>query len=243
MIEITHRINKLLWPMMMGLALLCTDAHAGDKVRIIIRAFIPSSLPGATDILPVPNDPQKFMLSGPGGTCFDTDNRTFSNDPAASARIATDFTVEVTDPAVITPAQKADRFRSGISRKLNCKTGAVEATGQASVGGCTMGAVSRTDQEVQVITACSVGNPLLVAPTIDYGGSFIYNFKKSTLSFVGDVGAFPAFEILASVNGGKFFSLLKKQPSDGAGPFRLFDLWLHINTKHIVIPPTKIVAG
>jgi hypothetical protein len=183
------------------------------------------------------------MLIGPGGACFDTDNRTFSSDPAASARIVTDFTVEVTDPAVITPANKADRFRSGVSRKLNCNTGAVEKTGQAGLGGCTMGAVSRTDQEVQVITACSVGNPLLVAPNIDYGGSFIYNYKKFTLSFVGDVGAFPSFEILASLNGGKFVSLLKKQPSDGAGPFRLFDLWLHINTKHIVIPPTKIAGG
>lgn len=226
-----------------------TDAKAGDKVRIIMRAFIPSPLAGSTDLLPVPGSPGKFMLQGPLGAngplgmCFDTDNRAFVSDPVASARITTDFTIEVTDPPVITPTVKSERFRSGVSHRLNCVSGQVDATAQADVSGCTMGQPIRTPTEVQIITGCSAANPLLPAPAIDYGGSFIYNLRKFTLSFEGDVGSFPSFEIYASLNGGMFVQLLAQAPTAGAGPFSLFDLWLHVNTNQIKIPPTKLYNG
>lgn len=221
------------------------EARAGDKVRIVMRAFIPSSLTGSTDILPVPGSPGRFMLAGPLGTafgsCFDTDNRVFSNDPGASSRIVTDFTVEVTDPPIVTPTNIADRFKAGPSAKLNCQTGALEASGIADVSSCSMGTPIRTDKEVQIITACSASNPvILAAPSIDYSGSFIYNLRKFTLSFEGNVGAFPSFEIYGSLNGGPFVQLLARNPDSGAGPFRLFDFWLHANTRRISVPPTKL---
>lgn len=217
-------------------------ASAGDKLRIVMKAFIPSSVPGSIDLLPMPGFPGRFMLKGPLNTCFETDNRTFSTEPTSSARITTDFTIDVVDPPTVAPAEKAARFKTGVTHRVNCLTGAAEASGQADAG-CTMGTIARTDRQVQVVTACSVANPLLPAPAIDYGGSFIYDLRKFTLSFEGDVGSFPSFEIYASLNGGPFVTLLARAPLGAAGPVSLYDLWLHINTHRIVIPPTKLYKG
>jgi hypothetical protein len=218
-------------------------AVAQDKVRIVLRAFIPSGHPGSPSVLaPVPGSVGKVMVKAPIGTsCFETDNRTFSNSPPASARVATDFTLIASQNPSVEPSNKSDRFRTGTTVELNCQSGKTVKTGKAKIDGCTMGAPAFAGNKVQIVTGCNAANPLLTgAPDIHYGGTFTYNVADKTLAFEGDIGAFPAFEAYASLNGGQFVELFAKPPGADAGPMSLIDLWLHINNRRLDVKPTKI---
>jgi len=234
----------------------CTAAFAftlaaaqEDKVRIIVRAFIPNAHPGAVGvILPVPGVAGRWMVKGPNGTssCFDTDNRGFSNQPGASSRISTEFTLIAAAQPMIVPGAIKERFKPGHSQRLSCVTGAVEATALANAAGCSMGAPAVGGNSFQVVTTCKASNPAvkfvpeIFTPDIYYGGTFTYDKAKRTIAFKGDVGAFPSFEAYASLNGKPFVRLFVLEPGTSAGSGSLVDLWLHTNTRNVVVLPTAL---
>src|SRR5262245_7286595 len=113
-------------------------ASAQDRVQIILRAFIPSSYPGASDVLvPVPGAPGHVMVrarSPKGGVlCFESDNRSFSNSPSASARAAANFMLVAGPSPSVEPTAVADRFKAGSTKRLACATGKLEESATASV--------------------------------------------------------------------------------------------------------------
>jgi hypothetical protein len=214
---------------------------AEDTVRFFARAFIPKShptKPGA--IVPVPGQVGLFMLSDPLGNCFDTDHREFSSDPAASARLTTDITVTLSKP-VKAAATNAAAHKAGTTTKRSCSTGSVEAQATASVSSCSMGAPSEADGKVQLIVACSGGNPLVVgAPKIDYGGSFLYDRKERTVSFKATIGNFPAFEAYASLNHKPFVTIFAFGPVPASTPWALFDGGIGFSSRTVEGVPVKI---
>lgn len=240
------------------LVLLANTIHvqAQDRLRIVMHSFIPSGYPGSEDeILPLPGTSKKMILAdfpifGPdlpilGRQCFGTDDRMFSNDPNASARVTADFVVVVSaSPNIETDVAK--RFRSGATRKVDCATGAVLATKSASVSSCTLGTPAYAAGKMQVYVSCKASDPLVplvpekFTPDLTFGGVFTFDNASKGISFKGDVGAFPSYEAYASLNGSSLKQVFAVAPEKGAGGQSLIDLWQHVNTKALDVKDVKL---
>lgn len=224
-------------------------AVAQDKVRILVHSFIPSKYPGSeAELVPMPNSGKTMVkadLPVVGTLCFGTDDRSFSSKPDASARITADVILLATAKPMV-ETEPAKRFKSGSTRKINCSSGAVEKTAYADVSGCSFGTPAYGDNKVQVVMTCKAADPLVplvpqkFTPDLHFGGTFTYNILEKTLSFKGDIGAFPSYEAYASLNGGSFTPLFKKEPEKGANSMSLIDLWQHINNRKLDVQPVKL---
>ncbi len=221
-----HRSPALLTAAL-GIAV-ASPARAEDTVRLIVRAFIPKSHPTQpAAIKPVPGNAGLFMLSDalPTGLCFDTDHREFSENPSASARVATDITLILSDPVQVKPSAGASAHKTGETVRRNCTDGKNEKRATAPTSGCHIGAPAAAGKRVQVVLGCSAGNPLVPgAPKIDYSGTVTYEKDAKTLAFEATVGTFPAFEAYASLNGKPFKKIFAVGPAPGTTPWALFDL-------------------
>lgn len=220
-----------------------TPALAEDTVRFFVRAFIPKvhpTNPGA--IKPIPGNSSRFMIPDvlPTGYCFDTDHRDFSDDPRASARLATDITLVVGKSVEVRPS--AGTFhRAGPTVRRMCVNGSGEKTAVASVGACSVGEPAVTSSQVQLVLGCSAGNPLVPgAPRIDYVGTITYDRTGRTLAFQATVGSFPAFESYASLNGGPFRRIFAVAPAPGSTPWALFDAGLGFQSRPLAKVPVKL---
>jgi hypothetical protein len=163
----------------------------------------------------------------PTGSCFDTDHREFSADPAASARVVTDITIVLGNPVHVRPSFGVAAHRAGATVKRNCADGSEQKKATADVGSCTVGAPASADNLVQVVLGCSAGNPLVPgAPKIDYSGTITYDKRAKTLAILATVGNFPAFEAYASLNGKPFKKIFAVGPAPGSTPWALFDAGL-----------------
>ena len=75
-------------------------------IQVWLKGFIPAQ---PTDhIKPLPNNPGKMMITIPNVPgCFSTDNRSFSDDPAASARMTSFIEIEMKCTRALTTANRA----------------------------------------------------------------------------------------------------------------------------------------
>ena len=243
------RLFTPVWVAALLLLLGSQTALAQDKLRIVFRSFIPTSYPGSDkELIPLPGTNKTMILAdfpvlGPdlpilGKQCFGTDDRSFSNEANASARVTADFIVAISNsPKIETELSK--RFRSGPTRKIDCATGQVLATKSASVSRCQIGAPAFADGMIQFVIGCKASDPLVpilaerFTPDLHFSGLFTYKSGSKTISFSGDIGAFPSYEAYASLNGGPFKLIFAKAPEKGTGGQSLIDLWQHINVKKI----------
>ena len=247
---------------LMALTLFPFVARADDKVRILVRTFIPSNYPASQgELLPLPGSLSKMLLldfgkvpflaqllttvGQPTKHCFAIDNRTFSDKPDVSARVTGDFLLAASaTPQVETPP--GQRFRSGVTRKYDCRTGAELAAKNADVSACVLGNPAYGDGTVQLVMDCRASDPLVPlipakwVPDVHFSGTFTYSLTNKTLAFKGDVAAFPSFEAYASLNGGAFKPLFKVSPAKNADGQTLVDLWQHINFKKLDVSPVKL---
>ena len=229
----------------------CSFASAADNVRIVVRGFIPNQHPGLeTTLVQVPGSPGRTMIKMDlplfPTSCFATDDRMFSSNPAASARMTGDFTLVGSASPRIEPAAAASRYRAGVTTKFNCGTGVVEKTATASTSSCYVGTPSHADNLVQVVITCKASDPLVpiipekFSPDMFFQGTFTYSLQNKTLAFKGDIGAFPSFEAYAQLDGGSWKTIMTKAPKPGAGPLSLIDLWQHINSQAVDAAPVKL---
>jgi len=99
---------------------------------------------------------------------------------------------------------------------------------------------------VQIVIGCKASDPLVplvpekFTPDLHFSGSLTYKIGGKTISFSGDIGAFPSYEAYASLNGGPFKLIFAKAPDNGAGGQSLIDLWQHINVKKIDAKDIKL---
>jgi hypothetical protein len=222
-------------------------APADDEIRIVLRSFIPNvHTTNPAYVLPVPGAPRKSMIPGPGasargGECYETDHRSFSPDPDASARVTTDFVLLAASPPGTRLLRGGIAHRAGATVQRDCATGKELARKNAHVENCSIGKPAAADGQVQVVVGCRAGNPFfLVAPQIEYNGSFTYNKATKTLSFTGTVGDFPAFEAYASLNGKPLVKLFAIAPKPGATVWNLWDLGLGFSSRAVEVKPTKL---
>jgi hypothetical protein len=211
-------------------------AQADDRLEYWMKAFIPNVHPTNPDLIAqVPGHPNRWMLKGPlpNGICFETDDRGFSNDRNAKAKVTTHFSL-ITDGAIvrIEPQDGMHVHEAGVSTKLDCNTGMTIDERRGLFGVRAIGAPAIADGKSQIIGQASIKNPFTapLSPYIDYSFNYIFDSNEGTLKYSLTIGAFPAFEAYVSINGSPPNAIIRR-PATGNSPFSLYDMGLGFNTE------------
>lgn len=182
-----------------------------ESITIWLNAFIPSSvceLKGDVFVIEVPAN--LWHTPVPVIRYFSGDQREFSNDINASARMHSEVRIEALSSD--TPQLVSQRQICGTSHEVdadgNIIASATASTEQMSFfnlrGSQTVdpegGVIDGIPGSVQIDLAGSASLPLILAPDIDYSGTFIIDRAEGNVLFQGAVSGFPAFEVYFSVN-------------------------------------------
>lgn len=184
-----------------------------QSVTVWVNAFIPNSAciqKGEVFAVEVPT-----FITGlpiPEVRFFMGDQREFSDDVQASARMHSEVRIE--GLSTETPQLAAERQVCGESHEVDAD-GTIVASETADTrrmafmnlrGSQTTdpegGVVDGIEGSVQVDVVGSASLPLIIAPDIDYSGTFTIDRVGGNVLFRGAVSGFPAYEIYCSVNDG-----------------------------------------
>lgn len=183
--------------------------------------------------------------------CYETDNRGFSSDRAAPARLTLDVTLTVdAGSQKVAPTTGTAAYRSGPTRHVDCKTGAdleppatsdpyavltlPNGTAIPPGSGSRLEPARISGSDVIFFVRGRAGNPLTpekLTPAIDFAGTLRFNPKTRKLRFEGSAGDFPAFEGYASLNGGPARQLFRLVPAKDSTVWSLADLDLGFNSR------------
>jgi hypothetical protein len=225
----------------------CDDGYKRDPdhvcrpkqlaLKIWIKSFIPNrhdSNPGF--IRPLPGSPGKTMIPGPnipytniamplvGGSCYNTNNRLFSPDLNAEAKITSSITLNVSfdgpngytiDPPVIDPTQEYD-----------CKTGQVTCMKPTNSDAII---IDKPGYDSTYIYFGMHGNasdpcisaPSALVPSIKYDVTVLIDYPHGMLMFKGSAANFPSYEAYFSVDGGPATPIIQLSPTPGSTPWAL----------------------
>ncbi|HEY6155901.1 MAG TPA: DUF4157 domain-containing protein [Gemmatimonadales bacterium] len=186
-----------------------------ERVKFWINAFIPSSIRGGK---PVPKGPLhgQTMFNGPfpWSDCFLTDNREFSSDITASARMHIEAQVAIT---------RRDLTFSGSwsypTREVDCEDGDIEcdrrATPRALVTLVPNWPPYQEDPDLfQLPVTGAANDPCFTgSPDLDVAGMVRIDPRAQRLRFEGSIDPFPAFEMYAAVNDGPGRTVFTYMPS------------------------------
>jgi hypothetical protein len=189
-----------------------------DSVNFWLNAFIPNSACITKGDL--------FVVSGPPVPVprfFTGDQREFSNDVNASARMHSEVRIEGLTGDSPTIAFQTNRC--GLSQEVD---GDGNVIGSATANADRMfftnlrgsqttdpegGVVDGIPGSIQIDVVGSAAMPLLAAsPDIDYSGTLIIDRAEGNLLFRGAVSQFPAFEMYFHVNDGPTGTLAQLAP-------------------------------
>jgi Protein of unknown function (DUF3238) len=191
-----------------------------QSVTFWLNAFIPNSvcsLKGSLFAVEVP-DPGINSGGGVGLTrLFTGDQREFSDDPNASARMHSEVTIAGLSSGSPTFSQ---RQVCGESHEVD-SDGNIIGTATAPTdrmqfsnlrGSQTTdpegGVVDGVPGSVQIDLAGSAAIPLMaVAPDIDYSGTLVIDLSEGNVIFTGAISGFPGFEMYFKVNDGPSVTL------------------------------------
>ncbi|ASQ04092.1 DUF3238 domain-containing protein [Sinorhizobium meliloti] len=221
-----------------ALVLACTSAQEAigeDKlVHVWMKAFIPSSHPTLSGYMKKTTK-GTFVIEAPPipgsslkGTCFETDNREFSEDPSASARVSVDLLFKVSIKDMI--LQKST-VKIGESQNVDCKTGELlRPPKKASDDGVNVGSIKKNGFFRTIFVRAASANPFYGAPDIDYSFTLTFDATRQKLSIKGSTGIFPAYESYWQIDAGPVKPILKRPPQEKATAFDLVDAALGFNT-------------
>lgn len=226
-------------PILAVVALFSGATFADDRVHVWVKAFIPRDHPGNPGyIFAVPGHPGQFILHEPAGAyCAATDSRSFSNDPAASARLTTEFVLTVNGQVVIGPSGPRPMFVTGLSHRVDCTTGAdVMPPQRAPTSGMHVGQPAFAEGVAQVVFDGRASYPFIpLAPEIQYGGTVTFNVASRALRFQGSTKMFPAYEAYAQLNDGPIAALFRLPPGAGTTVVSLLELGTGLQQRAIDI--------
>jgi peptidoglycan hydrolase-like protein with peptidoglycan-binding domain len=183
-----------------------------SKVKFWIKAFIPRDVPTLTKQLLGGPDKGQTVLEFFG--LFHTDQRTFSSELAASARLHIEFDLDL-DSLDVT-SRKA--FCSESKKYEDIITGRIVERKTAAPTFIVDGRQFHTDGRVRFSGAAA--NPLAPpgAPDIDIAGTVTVNSVKASLELNCVVDDFPFYEAYTTSNGGSPFKLFEAPPQAGKTP-------------------------
>jgi hypothetical protein len=236
------------------LAGLCLTGLAGPAaaapparhvLKLWFRAFIPATHPqlptyfktaaNGLSVLEAPWQPQVGPIGALSGTCFTTDQRGFSTDPAKTARATASLTL-VAQGRDLTLQESARDI--GFTHNVDCRTGIeLQPAKQADKATVTIGTVATNGFNKTLDLKISSPNPFYTvggipyAPRIDMTATLTYDGLFRKLKVAGEAGYFPAFEVLYSLDGGPVKSLQDIQIHQDSTALSLFDFGVGLNTR------------
>jgi hypothetical protein len=193
------------------------DRSEIQTVEIWIRSFIPirhEGNPGYTR--PVPNKPIHTMIPDPSPIatgCYLTDQRMFSDDPRALARVGTHVAIKIGAQPTITVAENP----LSESVEVSCETGAERCRKPVDSSRSSTGPVTRQGNTVRLHVHGKANNACFrLSPDIHYEGYFIIDVAGRTIKFEGKIGRFPAFEAYGRANNGPIRKIFQELPMQGS---------------------------
>jgi len=195
------------------------DAQTLD---IWIKAFIPIYQIGSTPnyVRPVPGKPGKFMIPGPlsdqvpvigsvpflANTCYNTNDRMWSTDKTADAKLSLRIKIKIDNGAVT--VLEAPSAEVGETLQFACSTGNItcQKRATANIAGVSQ---PRFDNGVVIFhLQGDAGNPCIAVPddlkpSVKFDGDVRIDPTSGTIGFDGSVAQFPAYEMYLTVDGGE----------------------------------------
>lgn len=197
-----------------------------ERVRIWFNAFIPAEISHVTKTVPGTGEHSgKSMIPGPpGGDCFLTDQRTFSSDRNAKARMHSEIVLDIIKGRLIDPKHYCDT-----TTEIDCEDGDQEGTGIGSARRMKFKELSRKDDTFRFKYEGAASNPLVSVSRVfgDIDMEFDIEVKvtnrrrQATVKVIGKVDAFPAFEGYAEGDGNPALNLFTMDPSPGTDAMNL----------------------
>ena len=182
--------------------------QAADDVHIWLRGFIPGSSE-AVDTSP------GVIVRASDGQCFGTDQRGWSEEPNAPARLSSDFHLLLPDNAepLVRPARRTVTSAEKL-RQLDCQSAQELAVAQTQLLANVVGTPSQADDRTQVSILAAVPDPQRPwsSATISYDATFTYDRSTRTLDYRATTGSFPAYEAYATLNDGPVITVFRSGP-------------------------------
>lgn len=198
-------------------------------LRIWMKAFIPSDLEGVEPV-PVGEHAGKLMLKSPEPfkTCFLIDQRNFSSDINASARVHSQIDIDTQRGTLIEQHHYCCE-----SIEIDCADGTEKCreAGDNSQMQFSDFEVSDGGKKITVTLQGSAKNPcfsvagIKLSPNLDYEGILTITLdetrQRATVGFEGNIETYPAFEMYVSANGGAPHTLFQHPALPGTSPIDL----------------------
>lgn len=189
-------------------------------VTFWLKSFIPLNFEKVTK--PWPNHSGKTMLNGlpeslewvPNfGGCFVTDQRGFSSNQYASARMHSEAAVTISSSAY----RWSQTHRCGLTVKVDCDNGNERDRATAGTGNMKYSLVSGSNNRVVLKYSGQASDPLVTgAPRIDIEGTLTVDRVSRYVEFSGKVDDFPSFEAYFMVNGRGPYRIGSLDPKPGS---------------------------
>ncbi len=189
-------------------------------VKVWLNAFIPKDVDSLTEQAPSPHA-GKTMLRGPIpgiSDCYLTDNRGFDPDIKAVSRMHSEIEIDVAGVTTLSQMHKCDT-----THEIDCEDGKSECTKSGNTSRMSFSNLRSSSGVIQVDIKAAANNPCQSgSPDIDYEGTITINVGARTVGFDGKIDEFPAFEMYASINGGKDVkAIFQENPLPGKSPWNL----------------------
>jgi hypothetical protein len=211
--------NRLFRFLLVTTLLFASNAHA-ETFRIWIKGFIPNSYDAPPNYLrPVPQQPGKTMIDANlpilGHVCFNTNNRTFSNDPNASAKLTMSMVLAVGPDyfeVISTPAPVVEA-----TQQYDCATGAVICTKTAVPNIAGISQPQMSGSIISFHVEADAGDPCVpvpddVKPTLKFSGDFKIDVRAGTINYTGTTAQFSSYESYVSLDGKPAILIFKLPP-------------------------------
>jgi hypothetical protein len=194
-----------------------------ERIKVWMNAFIPQTIPGLTfnplrgpytnfTVIPAP------LSWNPGiQNDFLTDQRFFSSDVEASARMHSELELDIDSLVGF-----RDFHRTSMTTAIDHVSGELACERLAFNDRMHFVPLSITPELIQVELNGRANNRCArFSPDIIYFGTITIDMRARTVSFVGQVSQFPAFEMYVALNNERGKFLYHRSPDQGASAFDL----------------------
>jgi len=191
------------------------------SLRIWIRSFIPKNIAGYTQDRP--NGGGETMIPGPTplNDCFLTDQRSFTDALAASARTFSSVEVDSVALSLLSQSHRCDN-----TVECDCEDGSEECNKKPDASKLKVARFTLTGGRCTFDFEGGAGNPCAgaAAPDIDWLVQVVVEKSGAGVTVKLAPGSvvepFPAFEMYASLNGTTKL-IFQRSPNPGATPWNL----------------------
>lgn len=222
-------------------------------VDVWFNAFIPNGHPKLPDYIRKTRK-NTFVISAPDfigalkDSCFETDNREFSDAPLASARIAVSMRLRLNGrEMIVEPIPGQPQRRVGVTHNVDCITGEERNPSKSAPSDRLLIGDVKESQFSKVLYIDAAGaNPfypsiripgtnryLGASPDIDFKVVLTYRYIEREIEMKGSIGYFPSFEGYYRINSGPAQAFYRMPPHENATALDLVDFSLGINTRNV----------